>query len=115
MRIKRGLTKTKRHKKILKGTKGYLLSYSKLYKRAKEATLHAGQYSYAHRRKRAGQQRRVWITRLNAALSKFNLKYNKFINLLKENGIDLNRKILSEIALNNEQAFAEIVKAVNNK
>src|SRR3990167_2832287 len=114
MRIKRGLTKTKRHKKILKGTKGYRLSYSKLYKRAKEATLHAGQYSYAHRRKRVGQMRTLWITRINAALSKYDLKYHTFINLMKTKGILLNRKMLSEIALNNEQAFAEIVKAVNN-
>jgi len=112
MRIKRGISKQRRHKKVLKGTKGYRLSYSKLYKRAKEATLHAGQYSFAHRRKRVGQMRELWIERLNAALTEHGLKYSRFINLLKTKGVLLNRKMLSEIALQEAQVFAEIIKAV---
>jgi len=110
MRVKRGLTKHRRHKKVLKSAKGYRLSYSKLYKRAHEAQMHAGQYSFNDRKKRAGQFREVWITRINAALSKFNLKYNTFIHLMSAKKIELNRKMLAYMALNEEKAFEELVK-----
>lgn len=113
MRIKRGKNKNKKHNKVLKQAKGYRLSYSKLYRRAKEAVLHAGQYSFAHRRKRAGQFREIWILRISAALKEYGMKYSVFINALKVNKIDLNRKMLAELALNNKDAFAEIVKSVN--
>jgi len=112
MRIKRGLNKNKRHKKILEKTKGYRLSYSKLYKRAKEAVLHAGQYSFAQRRKRQGQFRRLWIERINAALSSHNIKYNIFINRLATKKIELNRKILADLALNNKNAFDAVVTSI---
>lgn len=112
MRVKRGTTKNQKHKKVLKSTKGYRLSYSKLYRRAREAMLHAGQYSYAHRKKRSGDYRRLWIERINAALSEHDMKYGQFINGLKTNGISLNRKMLSELALHNKEAFAEVVKSV---
>lgn len=112
MRIKRGKNKNRKHKKVLKAAKGYRLSYSKLYRRAKEALLHAGQYSFNDRKKRKGQIRRLWIKRINAALQPHGMKYNQFINSLKTNKIELNRKMLSELSLNNEQVFAEIVKAV---
>ena len=113
MRVKRGLTKHRRHKKVLVAAKGYRLSYSKLYKRAHEAEMHAGQYSFAGRKKRAGQFREIWIARINAALSKFGIKYNKFIKLLKDNKIELNRKILAYLALDQEKTFEEIVKVLN--
>lgn len=112
MRVKRGKSKNQKHKKVLNSTKGYRLSYSKLYRRAKEAMLHAGQYSYAHRRKRSGDFRRLWIERINAALSDHDMKYSEFINKLKLNDIHLNRKILSELGLHNKDVFAEVVKAV---
>lgn len=112
MRIKRGKTKHKKHKKILASAKGYRLSYSKLYKRAREALLHAGNYSFAHRRKRGNQFRRLWIERINAALTKHDIKYSRFINDLKKNGIELNRKVLADLALNNEKAFDEVVKSI---
>ncbi len=88
------------------------MSYSKLYKRAKEAVLHAGQYSFAHRRKRQGQYRKLWIERINAALQKHNLKYGIFINKLATNKIELNRKILANLALDNEKAFDAVVASV---
>lgn len=112
MRIKRGSTKNQKHKKVLKSAKGYRLSYSKLYRRAKEALLHAGQYSYAHRRKRGNDFRRIWIQRINAALSEHDMKYSQFIHGLNTNNIQLNRKILAELGLHNKEVFAEVVKVV---
>jgi len=112
MRIKRGTTKKQKHKKILKRTKGYRLSYSKLYKRAKEASLHAGQYSFAHRKKRQSQFRRTWISRINAALSTFGLKYKDFISALAKKNIKLDRKILANLALDNPETFNKIVEFV---
>lgn len=112
MRVKRGRVKRKKHKKILKAAKGYRLTYSKLYRRAKEALLHAGQYSYAHRKKRGNEFRKLWIQRINGALSAYDLSYSKFINLLKENKIELNRKMLSELAINEPEAFRAVVEKV---
>lgn len=112
MRIKRGLNKSKRHKKVLNLTKGYRLTYSRLYRRAKEALLHAGQYSMAHRRKRAGDFRRLWITRINAALSKYDMKYSEFISKLTKAEIKLDRKVLSNMALDYPEVFESIVKSV---
>ena len=110
MRVKRGTTKHRKHKSVVKAAKGYRLSYSKLFKRAHEARMHAGQYSFADRKKRAGQFREIWIARINSALKKFDIKYNQFINLLKANKIELNRKVLAYLALDQEKTFEEIVK-----
>jgi large subunit ribosomal protein L20 len=113
MRIKRGVTKHRKHRKVVNSAKGYRLSYSKLFKRAHEAAMHAGQYSFNHRKKRAGQFREMWITRINAALSKFDMKYNKFIQALKTNKVELNRKMLAYLALDEQKTFEEIVKFLN--
>ncbi len=115
MRIKRGKTKRKRHNKILKMAKGYRLTYSKLYRRAKEAVLHAGQYSFNDRKKRKGQFRRTWIQRIQAGLHKHNLSYNKFIFKLKSKKIDLNRKSLAYLAKDHPEIFDEIVKEVKQE
>ncbi len=112
MRIKRGKVKNKKHKKVLKRAKGYRLSYSKLYKRAKEALMHAGAYSYAHRKKRGNDFRRLWIQRINAALDKYDIKYSRFINLLKKKKIEINRKMLSELAIHEPDIFKQIVEKV---
>ncbi len=112
MRVKRGQAKKQKHKRILNSTKGYRLSYSKLYRRAREAVLHAGQYSFAHRRKRGNDFRRLWIQRINASLSQHDMKYNQFISQLSKNNILINRKMLSEIGLHHQEVFAEIVKTV---
>ncbi|MBD3280610.1 50S ribosomal protein L20 [Candidatus Dojkabacteria bacterium] len=111
MRIKRGKTKRAKHKKVLKQAKGYRLTYSKLYRRAKEARLHAGEYSFAHRKKRKGQFRKLWIQRINAALRNENIKYSDFINKLKKANIELDRKILAELAYAQPEAFKAVVKA----
>jgi large subunit ribosomal protein L20 len=115
MRIKRGLTKHRKHRKVVNAAKGYRLSYSKLFKRAHEARMHAGQYSFNGRKKRAGQFREVWITRINAALTKYSMKYSNFIKLLKVNKIELNRKMIAYLALDQEKVFAELVKTLNTK
>jgi len=112
MRIKRGLLKRAKHKKILDLAKGYRMSYSKLFKRAHEAVMHAGQYSYNDRRKRFSQFRELWIERINAGLMPHNLKYGIFINLLKDKNIELNRKVLSTLALDFPEVFTEVVKSV---
>jgi len=112
MRIKRSLLKRAKHNKILKLAKGYRLSYSKLFKRAHEAVMHAGQYSYEDRRRRFGQFREIWIERINAGLMPHNIKYGVFVDSLKNKKIELNRKILSSLALDFPQVFSEVVKAV---
>ncbi len=115
MRIKRGKTKRRKHKKILKLAKGYRLTYSKLYRRAKEAVLHAGQYSFNDRKKRKGQFRRTWIQRIKAGLNKHGLSYNKFIYNLKQNKIELNRKSLAYLASEHPEVFDEIVESAKTK
>ncbi len=110
MRGKRGTTTHKRHKKILKLAKGYRGGRSKLIKEAKTAVMHAGAHSYRGRIKNNRDARSLWIVRINAGLSKHNVSYNKFINALKEKNIQLDRKILAQIALDDPKAFAELVK-----
>lgn len=112
MRIKRGINKKQRHNKILKLTKGFRLSYSKLYKRAKEALLHAGQYSFEGRKKRAGDFRRLWIKRIGAALELQGMKYSELIDKLNKNNVELNRKVLADLALNNPNVFEFVVKEI---
>ncbi|MBP9758184.1 50S ribosomal protein L20 [Candidatus Dojkabacteria bacterium] len=112
MRIKRGQVKNRRHKKILDLTKGYRLTYHRLYRRAKEALLHAGQYSLNGRRKRSGDFRRLWISRINAALSKYDMKYSVFMDTLNKAEIKINRKVLSTLALDYPEVFQNIVESV---
>jgi large subunit ribosomal protein L20 len=111
MRVKRGKVKNAKHKKVLAATKGYRLSYSKLYKRAKEAILHASKYSFAHRRKRQSQFRNVWIRRINAGLTESDMKYSVFINSLKKKDIALDRKVLAGLALDYPETFKKVVEA----
>ncbi|MCA9385160.1 50S ribosomal protein L20, partial [Candidatus Dojkabacteria bacterium] len=101
-----------KHKKVLSQTKGFRLSYSKLYRRAKEALLHAGQYSFNDRRKRRNDFRRLWIKRINAALTKHNVRYSQFINKLKVAKVELNRKVLADLALDHPEVFDAVVKEV---
>ena len=111
MRIKRGETKRQKHNKVLELAKGYRMTYSKSYRRAKEAVRHAGQYSYAHRRRRSSQMRKEWIKVISASLSSMNLdlSYSKFINKLNTNNIEIDRKILAELALYKEDHFKQLV------
>ena len=109
-RVKTGYTRRKKHKKVLKRTKGFRMTKGRLYKVSKEADLHAGQYAYVGRKRRKRDFRRLWIQRINAALSPFNLKYSRFIKMLKNKKIELDRKMLSFLALEKPEVFEEIVK-----
>jgi large subunit ribosomal protein L20 len=113
MRVKRGKVKKRRHKKVLKQAKGYRLTYSKLYRRAREALMHAGDYSFAHRKKRQNQFRKIWIKRINAVCKQNGTSYSRFINNLKQNDIILDRKIMSYLIENHKPAFEQIVKDVS--
>jgi large subunit ribosomal protein L20 len=114
MRVKRGVTKKRAHKKVLKLVKGYRMKRSKVLSVAYEAMHHAGQYAFNDRRKRKGQMRILWITRINAALEG-KMSYSKFINGLKEKNIVLDRKVLSELALNDPKAFEAVYNVVSSK
>jgi large subunit ribosomal protein L20 len=112
MRVKRGVTKRQRHKKVLKLTKGFRMTYSKSYRRAKEAVMHAGQYEYAHRRHKRGQMRLEWIKIISAGLASTDLSYSKFIAALKKNEISLDRKTIAEMAVNSPASFTKLVEQV---
>lgn len=112
MRIKRGTTKNRKHNKVLKQTKGFRLSYSKLIKRAKEALLHAGQYNFMHRSKRQGQFRKIWIQRINTVCKNNGTSYSRFIKSLKDANVQLDRKVLAYLAYNHEFAMEKLVKDV---
>lgn len=99
-----------RHKKLLKLASGYRMTKNRLYKVAKEAVLHAGQYAFAGRHLRRRDMRSVWIVRINAALKGLGISYSKFIDATKKKNIQIDRKILAELAVNQPKVFAEIVK-----
>jgi len=114
-RAKTGTVRRKRHKKILKETKGYKGTRSKLFKRAHTAYIRAGEDAFAGRKLRKRDMRKLWIQRINAALNPFELSYSRFIHLLKENNIKLNRKMLSQLAIHDPEAFKKIVEATREK
>jgi large subunit ribosomal protein L20 len=103
---------SRRHRKIKKQARGYKHSARKRVKVAKEALLHAGQYAYVGRKLRKRDLRRLWIVRLNAAVRVHGLTYNKLINGLKRAKIELDRKILADIAVNDPETFKEIIDNV---
>ena len=104
-RVKRGVVAKARHKKILKKAKGYYGARSKLFKTAKQAVTKAGQYAYRDRRQRKRQFRALWIARINAAARLHELSYSRFINGLKRAEIEIDRKILADIAVHDPDAF----------
>jgi large subunit ribosomal protein L20 len=108
-RIKRGTTVRRRHKKVLALTKGHRATRHSLYKRAHESMLHALSYSYAHRRERRGDMRRLWIVRVNAASRAQGLSYGQFMHGLKKSGVEIDRKILADMAVREPEAFASLV------
>jgi large subunit ribosomal protein L20 len=109
-RVKTGPIRKRRHKKVLARTKGFRMTKGRLYKVSKEADLHAGEYAFAGRKLRKRDLRRLWITRINAALSDSNLSYSKFIAGLKKAKIELDRKIMADLALSDPKTFEAIVK-----
>ena len=108
-RVKRGVQSKKRHKKILKQAKGYRGARSRTFKVAKQAVQRAGQYAYRDRRQRKRQFRSLWITRINAQSRENGLSYSDLINGLKKAQIDLDRRILADLAVHDKPAFAEVV------
>jgi len=112
MRIKRGTTKNKKHKKILKLAKGYRMTYSKLYRRANEAVLHAGSYSHAHRKRRKSQKRREWISTIAASLAGTDTSYSTLIHKMKKKGVEIDRKNLALMAESRPDHFKQLVDKV---
>lgn len=109
-RIKRGVTKRKRHKKILKMTKGHQGGRHSLFRQANESMLHAYSYAFAHRRERKGDMRKLWNIKINAAARANGLNYSNFIRGLRLAGIEVNRKMLADIAMQDPDGFAQIVE-----
>ena len=113
-RVKTGYTTKQRHKKILKRAKGYFGSKHRLYKTAKEQLMHSGQYAYRDRRQKKRDFRKLWITRINAECRVNEISYSKFIDGLNKAGVIINRKMLSEMAIEDRKAFANLVKVAKD-
>ena len=114
-RVKRGVTARARHKKILALAKGYRGRRKNVYRIAKQAVMKAGQYAYRDRRQKKRQFRQLWIARINTAARENGLPYSKFMNGLKKASIELDRKVLADMAVNDKPAFAAIVNTVKPK
>ena len=111
MRVKRGNVLRKRHKKILKLAKGFKGARSRIFKVANCAVMKALKYAYRDRRNLKRNMRRLWIIRINAAVRQYGLSYSKFMNALKKSEIEVNRKMLADLAVNEKEAFEVIVEA----
>ena len=109
-RVKRGVTARARHKKVLEQAKGYRGRRKNVYRIAKEAVMRAGQYAYRDRRNKKREFRALWITRINAGCREAGLTYSQFIAGLKKAGIDMDRKVLADLAVFEKAAFAGIVE-----
>jgi large subunit ribosomal protein L20 len=109
-RVKGGVVTRRRHKKVLNLTKGHRATRHKLFAKAQDSMMHALDYSYVHRRERAGDMRRLWIQRINAAVKADGSSYNHFIQGLKKANIEINRKMLAEMTVNDPASFSKIVK-----
>ena len=114
-RARNTVNSRKRRKKILKSAKGYWGGKSRLIKTAKESVERAMLYSYRDRRVRKREFRKLWITRINAAVRPYGLNYSRFIHLLQEKKINLNRKILADLAVSDPKTFSSIIENVQNQ
>ena len=113
-RVKNGAVTKARHKKVLKQAKGYFGSKHRLYKSAKEQLMHSGQYAFRDRKQKKRDFRKLWITRINAACRQNDISYSRFIEGLTKAGVEVNRKMLSEIAINDPKTFSELVKVAKD-
>ncbi len=113
-RVKRGVVAKARHKKILRRAKGYYGARSRTYKVAKQAVIKAGQYAYRDRRQRKRRFRALWITRINAAARLHGLSYSRLVNGLKRADIQVDRKVLADIAVHDPEAFGAIAEAARD-
>ena len=109
-RVKRGVTARARHKKVLKQAKGYYGARSRVYRVAKQAVIKAGQYAYRDRRQKKRQFRALWIVRINAAARECGLSYSRFMDGLKKASIDIDRKVLADMAIFDRDGFAELAR-----
>jgi large subunit ribosomal protein L20 len=114
-RVKRGVTKHRRHKKILKLAKGYRGAKSKLFRPANEQVLKSLAYAYVHRKDKKGDFRKLWITRINAAARLNGMSYSRMMNGLKLAGVSVNRKMLADLAVNDAAAFTQLVNTAKEK
>lgn len=114
-RVKRGLSQRTRRKKILKQAKGYFGSKHRLYRTAKEQVMRSLNYAYRDRRRKKRDFRKLWITRINAACREHDLSYSKFIHGLNKAGIEVNRKMLSEIAINDPDNFKSLIQVAKKE
>ncbi|ABG41012.1 MULTISPECIES: 50S ribosomal protein L20 [Paraglaciecola] len=110
-RVKRGVVARARHKKVLKQAKGYYGARSRVYRVAVQAVTKAGQYAYRDRRQKKRQFRQLWIARINAAARQNGMSYSRFINGLKKASVEIDRKILADIAVHDKNAFSALVDA----
>ncbi len=113
MRIKRSVNALKKRRAILKQAKGYRGAKSKLYRVARQAVMKSGQYAYIGRKQKKRNFRALWITRINAACRLNNISYSRFMHGLKASGINLNRKVLADMAVNDAEGFASLVVVAN--
>lgn len=114
-RIKRGISAHKRHKRVLKQAKGYYGNRSRVFRVAHQAVMRSGQYAYDHRKLRKRDFRKLWIARINAGARQNDMSYSNLIHGLKVAGVDINRKMLSELAVNDEKAFADLCALAKDK
>lgn len=114
MRVKRGIVSRRKHNKLLKLAEGYRGSRSKLVRTAKTAVLQAGQYAFQGRKNRKRDMRVLWITRISEAVKPYDISYSVFINRLQKSNITLDRKILSDLVVNDPETFKTIVDRVKN-
>lgn len=114
-RIKRGVNAKKKHRSILKQAKGYFGAKSKLFRPANQAVMKSLSYAYIGRKQRKRDFRKLWITRINAAARMNGMSYSKFINGLKKANIDINRKMLSEMAINDPKGFEKLVEVAKEQ
>ncbi|MFW5734825.1 50S ribosomal protein L20 [Oceanidesulfovibrio marinus] len=115
MRVKRGKTAHQRHKKYLKQAKGYRGGRSKLYRSAREAVERAGQYAYRDRKVKKREFRKLWILRINAAAREHGLSYSRFMRGLSLAGVELNRKVLADMAVREKEGFAKLAETAKSK
>lgn len=108
-RVRNGVTTKARHKKVLKNAKGYFGSKHRLYKTAKEQLMHSGQYAFNDRRQKKSEYRSLWITRINAACRANGMSYSRFIEGLTKAGVEINRKMLAEVAINDMDSFVKMI------
>lgn len=113
-RVRNGVVTKRRHKKILKEARGYFGSKHREFKSAKEQLMHAGAYAYRDRRQKKREFRKLWIVRINAACRENEISYSRFIEGLNKAGIEVNRKMLSEIAINDMEAFKKLVEVAKS-